>query len=333
MTSREDALRAMLHDAGWADADHAPLDADCSFRRYIRLRRNGETRMLMDAPPPKEDVRPFLRVARLLGDHGFSAPAILAADEEAGFLLLEDFGDTTYTRALAAGVDERSLYEAATDVLVDLIVRAPAIGGLPEYDVARFTAELDLFSEWYLPAIKGRRDARLVEEFRALWRPILGSLIERQPRALVLRDYHVDNLMVLDRQGVRAVGLLDFQDAVAGPALYDFMSLVRDARRDVPADLAATLARPIRAALPGLSDADFAAAMAVLSCQRALKVLGIFTRQAVLHGRPVYLPHIPRQWRMIEEDLRHPALAPIAAWLDQIVPRTERRIPAMAGPA
>jgi aminoglycoside/choline kinase family phosphotransferase len=143
-----------------------------------------------------------------------------------------------------------------------------------------------------------------------------------------LRDYHVDNLMLLrDRPGVRACGLLDFQDAVCGPAAYDLVSLLKDARRDVPAALRAPMTERYLAAFPGIDRAAFDRSAAILATQRNCKIIGIFTRLWRRDGKPGYLRHIPRVWRLIEEDLRAPALAPMAAWLDRYLPPAVRRIP------
>jgi aminoglycoside/choline kinase family phosphotransferase len=148
------------------------------------------------------------------------------------------------------------------------------------------------------------------------------------PSTLVLRDYHVDNLMLLEgRSGIAAVGLLDFQDAVIGPVTYDLVSLLEDARRDVPEELAAAMLAHYLASFPALDRDAFAASYAVLGAQRNCKIVGIFTRLCVRDGKPIYLQHIPRVWRLIARDLRHPALAPMASWLNRHIPPEARRIP------
>jgi hypothetical protein len=284
----------------------------------------------MDAPPPHEDVRPFLAIARLLQAMGFSAPAILAEDVAAGLLLLEDFGDATYTRLLTQGADEAPLYALAVDLLVALhrAFDPAAAPGIPAYDDQRLLAEAALLVDWYLPAITGKpTDPALREEYLALWRALL-PVARAVPSSLVLRDYHVDNLMLLEgRFGLAACGLLDFQDAVIGPVAYDLVSLLEDARRDVTPELAAAMRERYLAAFPSLDRAAFAAAYAVLGAQRNCKIVGIFTRLCVRDGKPIYLRHIPRVWRLIEQDLRHPALAPIAGWLGRHIPPEARRVP------
>ncbi|MDA0701910.1 MAG: phosphotransferase, partial [Proteobacteria bacterium] len=239
MTERAAALDAFLAAAGWADAARDPLPGDASFRRYIRLKRGtgrgAKSAMVMDAPPPREDVRPFLAVARHLSAMEFSAPRILSEHTAEGFLLLEDLGDATYTRELAAGADEAALYRLATDLLIALHRRAEATAAdLPHYDDERLLAEAALLVDWYIPAVTGRTltDAAR-DEYLGLWR-IAFSVARAVPDTLILRDYHVDNLMVLPgRAGIAGCGLLDFQDAVIGPLAYDLVSLLEDARRDL----------------------------------------------------------------------------------------------------
>jgi aminoglycoside/choline kinase family phosphotransferase len=260
---------------------------------------------------------------------GFSAPRILAEDLPEGFLLLEDFGDGTFTRLLAEGAAERPLYELAIDVLVELHRRYTARrGDVPPYDAERLLTEASLLVDWYLPALSGRPlDPNLRAEYLDLWRGLL-PVARRMPETLVLRDYHVDNLMRLDgRAGTAACGLLDFQDAVLGPVTYDLVSLLEDARRDVPEALQAAMKERYLAAFPALDRAAFEASYAVMGAQRNCKIVGIFTRLCVRDGKPVYLRHIPRVWRLLEQDLRHPALAPVAAWLERHVPAALRQVP------
>jgi N-acetylmuramate 1-kinase len=335
---RTTTIAAFLDRAGWGAAERRKLAGDASFRRYDRLKMgDGRRAVLMDAPPPQEDVRPFLAVARLLHGLGLSAPRILAEDVEAGFLLLEDFGDGTYTRLLRDGAAaEGDLYALAVDTLIALhrgfepSSAPPGAASLPHYDEARLLTESLLLVDWYLPAITGVAgpDTALRDSYVDAWRKVLPFASGGAPDTLVLRDYHVDNLMRLDgRAGVAACGLLDFQDAVTGPASYDLVSLLEDARRDVPPALAEAMIERYLAAFPALDRDAFRASYAVLGAQRNCKIVGIFTRLCVRDGKPHYLGHIPRVWRLIEQDVRHPALAPVAAWLDRHVPPAMRRVP------
>jgi N-acetylmuramate 1-kinase len=330
-------MAAFLAASGWGGAAPAPLAGDASFRFYYRLRRGGESVVVMDAPPPQEEVGAYVAVAAILRGFGLSAPSILAEDGTRGFLLIEDFGDDTYTRLLRRGADEPALYKLAIDVLAALQLSAAAAGapGLPPYDDARLLAEAVLLVDWYFPAVLGNPpSAALREEYLALWRAALPLAYQPFRPTLVLRDFHIDNLMLLpDRPGVRRCGLLDFQDAVVGPPAYDLVSLLKDARRDVPEPLRRDMTERYLAAFPALDRADFERSAAILAAQRNCKILGIFTRLWRRDGKPAYLRHIPRLWRMVEHDLRHPALRDIARWLERHLPPAARRMPDPRGRA
>jgi N-acetylmuramate 1-kinase len=325
---RQRAISGFLQTCGWGGAVRAPLAGDASFRSYYRLTRGLDRAVLMDAPPPQEDVGPYVAVAAILRRLGFSAPEIFAEDRAEGLLLIEDFGDDTYTRLLAGGADEPALYALAIDTLVGLqqAVAAGGVPDLPSYDEARLLGEAALFVDWYLPAVLGTPALpSLREEYLALWRAILPQTVEPFGSTLVLRDFHIDNLMLLPgRRGVRSCGLLDFQDAVSGPPAYDLVSLLEDARRDVPDQLRQTMTARYLAAFPAVDRAAFARSAAILAAQRNCKILGIFTRLWKRDGKPGYLAHIPRLWRLLEADLRDPALGAIAGWLDRHLPPARR---------
>ncbi|HXP03689.1 MAG TPA: phosphotransferase [Stellaceae bacterium] len=325
---RGQTISGFLASAGWRGVAPAPLAADASFRRYFRLSNNGRRAVLMDAPPPHEDVRPYVHVAGLLRGHGLSAPEIYAEDRNQGLLLIEDFGDDTYTRLLADGGDETALYSLAIDTLVALQCAVTAPPDLPPYDEVALIAEATLLTDWYAPAVLGAPlppEAR--EEYLALWHAVLPLAALPGP-TLVLRDYHVDNLMLLPgRDGVRGCGLLDFQDALRGPASYDLVSLLEDARRDVPPALREAMTERYLAALPEIDGSAFRRSAAILAAQRNAKIIGIFTRLWRRDGKPQYLGHIPRVWRLLEGDLQEPALRGIARWLDRHLPSSLRRAP------
>ena len=327
--TRDRARRTFLAGTDWRDARMTALSGDASFRRYFRLAGGPYPALLMDAPPPQEEVAPFVRVARHLCDLGFSAPAVHAEDPAQGFLVIEDFGDATFTRRLAEGADEEALYRLATDTLIALHCHAGAASvDLPLYDAEVLQREADLLIEWFLPAATGAPAPPAVAgEYRTVWRG-LYPLADTAPPTLVLRDYHVDNLMELPgREGTAACGLLDFQDALIGSPAYDLVSLVADARRDIRPALRDSMVERYLAAFPALDRADFLAAAAMLSAQRNCKIIGIFTRLMARDGKPVYLQHIPRVWRLLEADLAHPALAPVKAWLDDAIPPELRTVP------
>ncbi len=335
MSEREALIRNFLKAQGWGAPRRAPLAGDASFRRYERLTLGERRAVLMDAPPAHEDVRPYVAVDKILRRLGYSAPEIYAEDGDNGLLLLEDLGDETYTRILDSsggdGAEERALYELAVDLLVDLHAHpVEAIAsGLPPYDDRRLLEEAVLLVDWYLPAMRGEETpCELRESYLETW----TALFPRARRAadtLVLRDYHVDNLMWLrERKGVAACGLLDFQDAVRGPVAYDLVSLLEDARRDIPSALIQDLKARYEREVPRFDAEAFWASYAILGAQRNCKIIGIFTRLCVRDKKRAYLEHIPRVWRLLEGDLEHGALKPIKDWLDRHIPPAERGVPA-----
>ena len=331
-TARDDTIRAFLARAGFGKARLDWLAADASFRHYGRLSGGPAPALLMDAPPDREDVRPWLAVARHLAALGFSAPAVLAEDAAAGLLVIEDFGDDTFTRMLAEGADETALYDLAIDVLVSLHgMPEAAAPWLEPYDPERLLAEAVLFTDWYLPAVRGRPTGVAErEDYCGLWLEAFRQTISFRP-TLVLRDYHVDNLMrIPGRSGIAACGLLDFQDALAGHAAYDLVSLLEDARRDLGPGVAARAQARYAAQRPNASDDNFAAAGAILAAGRNAKIIGIFTRLLVRDGKAAYLRHIPRVWRLLEGDLCHPALGNLARWFDGAIAPDARIIPRVA---
>lgn len=310
-----------LADAGWEGAQILPLAGDASFRRYFRILDDKRRAVLMDAPPPHEDPRPFVSVAEWLCSHGFAAPAILARDLDEGLLLLEDFGDARLREHLdEAPQDEAVLYARAVDLLADLH-RLPAQTELPPYDREVYQREAGLLTEWFAPAAGLDVDAAA---YAAAWDAVL-PIVERDaaPIVSVLRDYHAENIMLLpDLAHSHGLGLLDFQDALAGHPAYDLVSLLQDARRDVSPQVERAMLDRYMAAVP--VSADFEAAYAVLGAQRNAKIIGIFTRLWKRDGKPRYLAYLPRMWGLLERDLAHPALAPVADWFVANVPAEAR---------
>jgi hypothetical protein len=330
---RRRTLAGFLATQGWPESAPKMLADDASFRRYYRLTDGRRRAVLMDAPPPQEDVGPYVTVSGILRAHGFSAPEIYAEDRANGFLLIEDFGDDTYTKLLARGADETQLYTLAIDTLVALhrVVEAERLPELPPYDEERLLTEAALLADWYMPTVLGSPipDAAR-DDYLRCWRVVLPQA-ELPAPTLVLRDYHVDNLMLLPgREAIQGCGLLDFQDAVRGPASYDLVSLLKDARRDVPPSLRAAMTERYLGQFPDLDPAWFRRSAAILAAQRNCKIIGIFTRLWRRDGKPQYLGHIPRVWRLLEEDLREPALRPVADWLDRHLPQAARLVPAEA---
>lgn len=313
MSDRDALALDFLNSIGWGDAHVAPLAGDASNRRYLRV-SGVKAAVLMDAPPQKgEDVRPFVQVTELLHARGFSAPTIMGADAQNGFLLLEDLGDDLFARAVAT-VDEGLLYAAGLDLLVALQAE-PAPDDLPPYDAATYLREAQLLTEWYVPGAGRTVDSAQFDALiQAACAPLAGA------NSVVLRDYHAENLLWLpDRQGAARVGLLDYQDALAGHPAYDLVSLLEDARRDTSAELqSAMIDRFVQAT--GAEPTEFLAAYATVGAQRNIKILGIFARLWMRDGKQTYLDLMPRVWAHLQRDLAHPALRDLREWIAENVP-------------
>jgi N-acetylmuramate 1-kinase len=356
---RFEALAAFLGETAYVEADARYLQGDASTRSYARLVLPDKRAILMNAPrqpdgPPirdgkpysalvhlAEDVTPFVAVAKALTERGVSAPTIEAFDLEDGFIVLEDFGDGVFGAELARGADQAMLWGAAVDVLLALAYKPPAetlpISGHQPYRLSSFDAEAmlieaSLIIDWLWPAVHGKEiPQNLRAEFEALWRPHLENAAKGDP-GWVLRDYHSPNLMWLpEREGVRNVGLLDFQDAMRGPLAYDLVSLLQDARLEVPEALERAELDRYCAARNGdesFSSDDFRKLYATLGTQRNSKILGIFVRLAKRDGKRGYLAHMPRVARYLERDLAHPALADLRAFYAREFPSADELPPA-----
>lgn len=329
---RSAAMDEFLNSIGWQGATRRMLAGDASFRRYERVQFGDQIAVLMDAPPPWEDVRPFVAVTGLLAGCNVTVPSIIAANEAQGFLLLEDLGDISFTRLLQAEPSrEQALYLAAMDALIQLrrtsAVRADIFASaLPAYDMSVYLREAALFAEWFLPQIHGLEKARALRtEYLAIWESILGATPIKQ-HCLVHRDYHADNLFWLaDRPGYHAVGMIDYQDALWGDAAYDVASLLEDARRDVSAiTVSQCLAHYLAAT--GDDATNFESRYAVIAAQRNAKIIGIFARLCVRDGKAHYLEYLPRVWGHMMRDVAHPSLAPLRAFIEAEVPHAWRGV-------
>ncbi|HEV7960169.1 MAG TPA: phosphotransferase [Rhizomicrobium sp.] len=356
-----------MRNAGWGEAEIAPLKGDASTRRYARLRHGARQAMLMDQPQAAEaavaaadagesarrvlgynavarlagaDCRRFAAVAQYLRARGLSAPDILAADYAQGLVVLEDLGDDLFTEVLADGSSGEEHYKAAVEILARLHTEsAPRFlaENIPlfAYDEIALIAETDLMLEWFLPLALGRPATETeYKEHRALWRAALDA-VKHSPRVFVHRDYHAQNLIWLpEREGLARVGLIDFQDAVAGSRAYDLVSLVEDARRDVSAKLAEIATAHYLAADKAegiaLDEKQFRAEMAVMAAQRNTKIVGIFARLFVRDGKRRYLDYLPRVWGYLEHDFSHPLLADLRHWYDRVLPKARRSLPEQA---
>ena len=301
-----------------------PASADASFRRYFRVTlENGDTRIVMDAPPEHEDCRPFLHVAALFRDAGVHVPEVFAQDLEQGFLLLSDLGNTTYLNVLDA-TTAPALYRDANAALVD-IQRASRAGVLPAYDRALLERELNLFPDWYVAQHLGLTlDAPRTAALRNVFETLLANNLA-QPQVFVHRDYHSRNLMVIDGAYPANPGIIDFQDAVYGPITYDLVSLYRDAYIDWPEaqelDFVIRYWEMARAAgLPVSPNFDaFYRDYEWMGAQRQLKVLGIFARLCHRDGKDGYLKDMPRVMAYLRRTSeRYLELRPLARLLDRL---------------
>ena len=315
---------AFLESCGWGGARIEPLAGDASFRRYFRVIGEAGQAVLMDAPPPHENPQPFVAVAEWLISRGLSAPEILARDLQRGLLLLGDFGSARLRETLDEDPKrERELYELATDVLIELH-RHPPMPELKVHGLDQWLEELMLFPGWYCSALGLDVD---VDAYRAAWTEVLAP-IERDGLGpvTVLRDYHAENIMLVDgREGIAHFGLLDFQDALAGHPAYDLASVLEDARRDVPPELErAMIDRYLDATNHGEA---FERAYWALAAQRNTRILGVFTRLWKRDNKPHYTQFQPRMWGLLERDLERPGIEPVRAWFDGNVAAEHRRAP------
>jgi aminoglycoside/choline kinase family phosphotransferase len=313
-----------LAACGWAGATIEPLAGDASFRRYFRVVGDGRSAVLMDAPPPHEDPRPFVAVAEWLASVGLSAPEIIHRDLDRGLLLLADFGDARLRETLDEDPEsERELYELATDVLIHLH-RHPPMPGLQPHGLEQWLEELMLFPDWYCRALGLVVD---VDAYRSAWIEALKPVAaDGLGPVTILRDYHAENIMLIGgRQGVAHFGLLDFQDARAGHPAYDLASVLEDARRDVPETIEREMmARYIAASSHGEA---FEPAYWALAAQRNTRILGVFTRLWKRDDKPHYTAFQPRMWGLLERDLLSPNLEPVRRWFDANVAPEHRAAP------
>ena len=323
MANRTEQINEFLESNGWGGVSPQALTGDASFRRYFRLQDGERRAMLMDAPPPKENVVPFLEIARHLSGLGYSAPEIYAEDQDAGFILLEDFGDATFTHLLSAGTEEKSLYLLATDVLIDLHRRPMSEAvpkNLPEYDLGKLMSEAELFTDWFIPwATGGTLSENAKTDYRNNWQSLLSDQ-EAIPTSLVLRDYHVDNLFGLfERKKHFRCGWIDYQDALVGPCVYDLVSLTQDARVDVDKEIENLT---INLYLKNFSFIDkkiFFSSYKIIAIQRHLKVLGIFSRLSKRDNKKNYLHHIPRVLRLLKINLQTEDLRSLRNFLTPLI--------------
>ncbi len=349
-------LWSWMADAGLApkDLEIAYFQGDASARHYARLRVPNGDFFVMDCPPQPdgpairdglaysqiahlaEDIAPFIAIGAALGNCGLSVPETQVVAGDQGLAIIEDLGDRVFGDVVGAGADLKELYRAACDVLLDLrqqrwdreLCGHGCRHVLPRFDLAALSIEVELLLDWYLTKERGVPvDRSMRDTFLDAWRPQfarLGCAAEH----IVLRDFHSPNLIWMpDRKGVRRVGLLDYQDALRGPAAYDLVSLLQDARLDVPTSVETELFDYYcNGALQREADFDVARfkwAYALLGAQRNAKILGIFARLSHRDGKPQYLRHIPRVTEYLWRNLDHPELAEIRTWFGNFLARSD----------
>lgn len=327
-SSERECLRdTFVSQNGWFGAKTTALQPDASFRRYFRLERAGVSAMLMDAPPMREQITPFITIAHHLNELGLVAPEIYHHDKNNGFILMEDFGDNTFTQLLNAGTNEPNLYRSAVDVLIRLHGNPAAIQiDVPPYDRQTMIDESLLMPDWYYPAVRGFPvTTRIRQDYIDAWHQVLNHL-PALDRTLVLRDFHIDNLIQVNRgDDAGQCGLLDFQDAVIGSPAYDLMSLLEDVRRDIRPESVESMLRHYLSSMPDTHPDLFMSSYHVLGLQRHCKVAGIFTRLATRDAKPAYREHLPRVLKFISLRLGHPLVMPVREWFDQHLPEVPNR--------
>lgn len=315
------AAQDFLKVQGWTGAEILPVAGDASFRRYFRVIAGDRKAILMDAPPPHEDPRPFINIARHLKAQDFAAPEIFGEDLEHGLVLLEDFGDHRMREHLDHHPeDEEAIYRQTIDLIKSLHQKPAA--DIAKYDWEQYLREANLLPEWYCPAQALDVDqGSFVEAWRTVLQPVLAAQVSP---VTVLRDYHAENIMLLDDD---RLGLLDFQDALVGHAAYDLVSMLQDARRDVSDDLEEAMLQYYLDDRSAAEAEQFRSHYAILGAQRNTKIIGIFTRLYIRDGKARYLDFLPRMWRLLEKDLAHPDLRPVTDWFDRNVPADIRTKP------
>ena len=315
-----------LARTGWGQAQLSAVGEDSAFRRYFRLLANtGKTAILMEAVPdgsvyvtPGHNMKDFIRISKYMRDLGLAAPGIYEADMEEGYLLLEDFGSTSFKMALDNGTNRDELYALATDVLKFL--RENAKSGdieLPAYYASHVHTGRRRLVDWFMPVQKGVPNPDgLVEEYLAVWDSIEKSL-PPVPQGFLHIDYHFENLMWMpERADKDRCGILDFQGAMTGPLPYDLANLLEDARVDVPENLRKAMLDRFCEGMSAEEEKNFRNWYRVLATQFHCRVLGQFIRLAVRDGKNRYLQHLPRVAGYIAEGLKDPVLAPLKSWLD-----------------
>ena len=326
---------SFVKDSGLKITRSDPLKSDASFRTYERLYSESKTFILMDAPPQTgENCKAFLAISNYLIDSGFSAPNIYKHDLENGFLILEDFGDRLFSLIMKDNFNEKNLYINALDCLLALQDRTVTEYvkifdnekyKIPLYDELALLKEVNLLIDWFYPTIFGERiNEKLRVEYVSIWKDLISRL-DKTNKVLVLRDYHVDNLIYLkDRNGINRVGLLDFQDAVIGSPLYDLVSLLEDSRILVKKNIVDEMIKRFLNNT-NMVKSDFIRDYSIFGAQRHSKVIGIFTRLYKRDKKSNYLKFIPYTWDLLEKSLTNLPSSDLSSWLNKNIPSEFRK--------
>ncbi len=298
---------------------------DMSHRHYYRLTSLNNSYIIMDAPPPEKPAQ-FVVLSEFLIRQGLRAPNVLAFDERNGFVLLEDFGNITFTTILNTGNErELELYSIATQAL-ETLKGCTRPSFIEDYSVAKLVAEVSIFIDWYWLYEKGSKAPALIKQsFLALWTDLFEELPET-PKTLILRDFHVDNIMIVDEPlSQRTCGILDFQDALWGSVVYDFVSLLEDARRDVSMEVVHKCSQQFLSMYPKEMHPALETTAKILAAGRHLKIMGVFTRYAIREENSSKCVHLPRLWRYLDQHFKDPLFAPLAEWFRMNFPASTQR--------
>ncbi len=359
--SREELMDDFLTRHQWDDSDAYSIPGDASSRSYKRLKRSATQSIMPNTPrphgidqfitethehmilmnSPDDNVLPFVNIAQFLENHSLRAPHIYATDASHGLLLLEDFGNISLTSLLknSSSLDvEKSAYKTAIHALIQLHnIAKEKLPHAPAYDLALLKKEVTLLLDYYFPQCDITLSATQKDRFHTIWDNLLPAVASTDENVLVLRDYHADNLMMINGKydAVDHLGLLDFQDAVIGHPAYDLVSLIEDARRDAlnsnqsweHADELVDYF--IQYSSINMTADTFKAHYAILGAQRNCKILGIFARLNKRDNKPHYLSYLPRVWHCLNHDLSHPALHELAQWFDENIPSSFRNSEAL----
>jgi aminoglycoside/choline kinase family phosphotransferase len=316
-TTSNPGLSAFLDNAGFENAQISFLAGDASFRKYYRISKEDKLAVLMDAPFPENPAQ-FIKIANYLRQHGINSPQIYSYDLDLGFILMEDFGDNTFSRLIAQGHDSQTLYEKAFNVITHLYQNfkdLPCPQFIPVYTADDRLNDCSVFLDWYWPKIfRSPISNDEKERFLNLWKEAFEKA-QSLPKTLILRDYHVDNLILLKSNDV---GVLDFQDAVWAPCVYELISLLEDARIDVDPVIQEILWKQYLTMFNDSMHERIIEGAAILAAGRHTRVIGAFTRLAMRDHKTTYLPHIPRVLRLLRKNLnKTPALNDLREWFEE----------------